>query len=873
MKIIKRPICIASCFYIMGILIGLYLKNGIVFLCSVIVCITIIAIIYGKSKIWIVMIMCTLFGSIYVNILDIKYEEKYSNISQNVKIKAIIVSEPEDKEYKYTYTIKVKEINNETKYDGIKLILNINKNKIKSETIKIGDLIEIVGEYEKPSSKRNYKGFDYKEYLKSKKICGTIQLENYKIISNNNISIINKIINSVQNSMKNNIKTILGKEESALCIGILLGDRTEISDTTQDEFKKSNLTHLLAVSGAHITYIINGLAIILSKIGKRFTKVFTILFLIFFMALTGFTPSVVRACIMGMIILIASLIYTKSDTFNNLGISSIIILIINPYMIIDMGFILSFSGTIGIVLLSNKITNMIYKLIEKLTYKKNIIMDIRCDIENIEEAFSLGKEFYLMGKEICINKKDIDKIRKKTKQDSTKNKEENTIKQKIIKYIINAFSITLSANLAIIPIMAYNFSTVSYTFWISNILAAPIMELTTVLGFVVYFISIILNPFAKFLSIILNILLNIMLKIAEVSSNIPGSCIYIKTPNIIECIIYYFILFIIFNIRYIKIIIKRYIRKNLKQYKISNIYFLSFKFIKDKYKYTIIFIVILSIIATIIINVINPNKLQIYFIDVGQGDSTLIITPENKKILVDGGGNEFGSFDVGENTLLPYLLNRKIKTLDYILISHFDSDHVKGIFTIIENLNVKNIIISKQGEISENFKSFYQLIQNKNVNIIVVKKGQRIKIDKYSYFEILFPEDNLIKENILNNNSIVANFHCMDLSVLFTGDIEEIAERRLCELYKNTQKLNATILKVPHHGSKTSSTSDFLEIVKPKIVLIGVGEKNKFGHPYAEVIERLRKYTSLIYRTDECGEIEIIIKERKSIKIKKYITK
>lgn len=853
----------------MGILIGLYLKNSIVFLCAILVCIAIIGIVYSKSKIWIVIIIFTLLGSVYINVLDIKYEEKYSNISQKVKIKATIISEPKDKEYKYTYTIKVIDINNEKKYKNTKLILDINKNKLKNNILKFGDVVEIIGQFERASSKRNYKGFDYKKYLKSKKIYGTVQLENYKIIGSNNINTISKIINNVQNSMKYNMKTILGKEESALCIGILLGDREEISEKTEDEFKRSNLTHLLAVSGAHITYIVTGLAIILSKTSKRFTKIFTLFFLLFFMALTGFTASVVRASIMGMMILIANIIHANSDTLNNLGISSFIILLINPYMVTDIGFILSFGGTIGIILLSPKITNVMYKIVEKLTNNKMIIAKKEDSTENNGEVCALGKEFYLNRKKEHSNKENKD--RDKTKKESYREVKKESIKQRIVKYTINAFSITLSANLIIIPIMAYIFSTFSFTFWISNILAAPIMEVTTIIGFIVYFISIFFIPGAKFLGIILNFFLDIMLKIAEISSFIPGSCIYIKTPFIIECIIYYIILFIIFNIRYIKIIIKRYIRKKTKQYKISNYYFLSFKFIKDKY--TIIFIIILSIIATIVINVIKPNMLQIFFIDVGQGDSTLIITPSHKKILVDGGGNEYGSFDVGESTLLPYLLDRRITTLDFILISHFDSDHVKGLFAVIENIKVKNIIISKQGENSENFQNFQKLIQNKKINIIVAEKGTIIRVDKYSYFEILFPEANLIKENILNNNSIVTNFHCMEFSMLFTGDIEDKAEKIMLELYKNTDKLNATILKVPHHGSKTSSTKEFLEEVKPKIVLIGVGENNKFGHPNMEVIERLKKYTSLIYRTDECGEVEIIIKDKTSIKIKKCITK
>ena len=197
------------------------------------------------------------------------------------------------------------------------------------------------------------------------------------------------------------------------------------------------------------------------------------------------------------------------------------------------------------------------------------------------------------------------------------------------------------------------------------------------------------------------------------------------------------------------------------------------------------------------------------------------------------------------------------------MISHFDSDHIGGVFAILENLKVKNIIISKQGETSENLKKFYEITNNKGIRTIIVKKGDIVEIDKYSHFEILFPEDNLIEDNILNNNSIVARFNSLDFSILFTGDIEEIAEKRLCELYSGTDKLEAFVLKVAHHGSKTSSTEEFLELVKPKIALIGVGKNNNFGHPNIDVIERLENMGSKIYRTDNCGEIIIRINREK----------
>lgn len=191
-------------------------------------------------------------------------------------------------------------------------------------------------------------------------------------------------------------------------------------------------------------------------------------------------------------------------------------------------------------------------------------------------------------------------------------------------------------------------------------------------------------------------------------------------------------------------------------------------------------------------------------IDVGQGDSMLIKTPSQKTILIDGGGSETGSFDVGEKTLLPYLLDKGILKIDYMLITHFDSDHCQGLFTIIEKLKVNNIIIGEQGELSKNYKYFQKLIIKKKIKVITVQKGDFFKIDNKCSLSILFPEKNLISNNILNNNSIVAKFNyqinnSQNFSLLITGDIEEIAEKKLIEQYQNTNKLQAIVLKVAHH--------------------------------------------------------------------------
>ena len=158
----------------------------------------------------------------------------------------------------------------------------------------------------------------------------------------------------------------------------------------------------------------------------------------------------------------------------------------------------------------------------------------------------------------------------------------------------------------------------------------------------------------------------------------------------------------------------------------------------------------------------------------------------------------------------------------------------------MENIKVKNVVISKQAKSSENFEKFLEIVRKKKINLNVVNMGDSIKVEKDVRIDILWPDSsNFVEENSLNNNSIVCKFYYKNFSMLFTGDIEKVAEELIVSKYKNNNILKSTVLKVGHHGSKTSSTQEFLETVHPKIAFIGVGENNTFGHPNAEVIERL----------------------------------
>ena len=179
---------------------------------------------------------------------------------------------------------------------------------------------------------------------------------------------------------------------------------------------------------------------------------------------------------------------------------------------------------------------------------------------------------------------------------------------------------------------------------------------------------------------------------------------------------------------------------------------------------------------------------------------------------------------------------------------------------ILQEIKVERIIIGRQFETCENYGEFQRIVKSKKVKVTIVETGNKIAIEKGLYFYVLWPsETDMISNNAINNNSLVCKLIYNNFSMICTGDIEEIAEKAILSKYVNNQEiLNADILKVAHHGSKTSSIKEFINVVNPKYAVIGVGKDNKFGHPSEKTIENLNSKKVKIYRTDISGEIMIV---------------
>jgi len=267
--------------------------------------------------------------------------------------------------------------------------------------------------------------------------------------------------------------------------------------------------------------------------------------------------------------------------------------------------------------------------------------------------------------------------------------------------------------------------------------------------------------------------------------------------------------------------------------------------------YILVLLCLLNVLAWLAVYSLNKTHfLEITFFDVGQGDAIFIETPSRNQILIDGGP---------DSTILEKL-NKKLpfwdRTIDLIILTHPESDHLTGLLDVLRSYNVKNILWTGAVRDTSLFRKWQESVGEENARIFIAKAGQRITVAKTN-FEILFPFESLQNELIkdANNSSIVLRLDFGETSFLFTGDAYKSVEKELIERGIN---INSDVLKVGHHGSKTSTAEEFIKEVLPEIAVISVGRNNNYGHPHPETLVTLEKYGISIFRTDLDGDIKII---------------
>ena len=594
-----------------------------------------------------------------------------------------------------------------------------------------GDKVYIKGEVSVPKNNTIPYGFNYKDYLYHKRIYYIFKISDIKLISKND-NVFLKVKNFIYKRI-NNIKY------NKYLYAFILGKSYYIDSDILNNYKVNGITHLFALSGLHVSMFSSILLFILRKIkcDERISYLITSLFLIFFSFIASFTPSILRSVMFFIFCSINNINYLYVKPKYILYIVFSIMIIINPFYVYDIGFLLSFSISFFILLFNEK-----YKV-------KNNVLSI------------------------------------------------------LVISILSMFS-----SLPIIINMSYEVNILGF---INNIFFIPYVT------YIVFPLSILTVFFSK-LSFVLNILIKVMEYISMISSKIFNIKLYFSHMSMVSIFIYYILLILIVK----RVKVKRI---NFKLLFMMFIIFLYFKCSFDKKSY-------------------------VYFIDVGQGDSTLIVTSNNKSILIDTGGKLGSNYSLMTSSVIPFFKSIGLHKIDYLIFSHGDYDHMGESINLIENFKVEKAIFNC-GEFNDLEKELIKVLDKKNIKYYSCIKELNIDNSKL-YFLQTKEYDNE------NDNSNVIYTELNGYKFMFMGDAGIEKEKDILDKYNIS---DIDVLKVGHHGSKTSSDKNFINEIKPKYSIISVGKNNRYGHPNKKVLNNLD--VSRIYRTDQDGSIMFKIKKDK----------
>lgn len=701
----RRVLIIVFSYFLLGVLI--YHKLNVLLIGAVIAALFLIFYIKKYRRLFIFSIIFIVIGIATANIHERTFENRYEKLLKSNTFEGFVIDKEEE-----SYTIK-------NYKENYKVIFYLYK-KI---DLKPGNYVKFNG---KAKEKPDFK----KANLNSRMI------DAYVTCFDTTLQITNKrsflLLPAIIKYKINSAILSINRTGGGFICGLVSGYTGDINIEDISDFKELGLSHILAVSGFNLGIIYYFLSILTRKMSARLRYVVILLICFIYTGFAGFDPSISRAFIMVFISIFARIIKRPYDVLNGITLTAFIMLILNTYNIFNIGFILSFAATYGIVLLKDDINDKLPSYIRKFR---------------------------------------------------------------------NEVSVSIAAFIVTLPIILWYIGVFSIFSIIINILISPVISFLTILSF----IGSILYIFTGFKTLfypsvfIGEILIKFIRLTSKININLhPGK------PSEIFIFMYYF--FILFQFGYIKIKVNRILTKLIK--------------------FATIFVIIISLVY-------HKPLLKIHVLNVGQGDSILIETPNKKSILIDT-GPELYSYVSTRDKIIPYLKRLGYNKIDLIIISHPHMDHAGGLKYLIDNFNINKILVYEEPEFID-------------YDWVYLIKGDSIRIDEV-IINILSPAKELKLSKDENETCLIMELKYKDFSMLFTGDAPKSDLDFISGQYD--------ILKVPHHGSILSLSKEMLDNTRIGNSVISVG-KNNFGHPSPVVISEFERRSIRVYRTDKLGDIII----------------
>lgn len=432
------------------------------------------------------------------------------------------------------------------------------------------------------------------------------------------------------------------------------------------------------------------------------------------------------------------------------------------------------------------------------------------------------------------------------------------LRNKLPVFVADSLAVTIGAQLSVLPIIAWYFNVLSLSSLLANLLIAPIVEWIIVAGLLAGLLASLVPMAGKVVFLLASVVLGLVYELSRWVAALPGSQIYMPTFSWWGGILYYMGLG--------WLIIDGEHRKRL-----MSCVGMGRKLRDSKGRQAVFLLGVLAVVFCCWQMWCNNKEMQVHFIDVGQGDSALVITPHGRAFMVDTGGVREGRYDIGSRVDVPYLLHYGVQKLDYIFLTHAHDDHAGGVKGILTKIPVGAIGIGHEGA-GDYLQTFGTGEIGKIKKLLVpLQEGSSIELDGVRIDMLYSPESRKVQESQLqatgNEFSNLIRVSYGEASFLFTGDL--VAEQEQ-QVLANGTNVASTVLKVGHHGSRTSSSQEFLTAVNPGWAVISCGYNNSFGHPHKEILNRLTSCTKAeILRTDQQGAI-VFRTDGKSIKVESF---
>jgi competence protein ComEC len=643
------------------------------------------------------------------------------------------------------------------------------------EDILFGDRIKVLGMVERAAKLRNFGDFDFAQYYKSKNIYAKARALRVEKLASHQAGWVSGILYHSNQKIKSVIFSAMPQKEAAILYGILTGSKSDMDEETKETFALTGLAHILSVSGLHVGFLVLMLNFILqpAKVKKGYKDLAVFLVVFFYILVIGAPVPAVRSLLMLGVMQLGSLLGKSYDLNTSSSLAALVLLGVNPLLIHDPSYIISFACMFSIGFLQPSVNRRLYFLPA---------------------------------------------------------------------WLRSSLSLSIAVWLGITPVLIGYFNYVSFINILLNVLAVPISLVITLAGFGAVILSIVMPFLGAYVFASAYYFIRMLCYLSDKALLLPLSGMKVPALRWYIQWIYY-----------------------------GGVWMLVEDFWKhrsDRFKRNYRTLMAAALLVACILWLL-PRPLELYFVDVGQGDCSILKTPEGKAVIIDGGGSpqwQKGSYDVGEKVTLPALLHLGIWQVDTMVVSHIDNDHLGGLLAVLEHYKVKRVLLPASDRYGEdgydtlNYHKLLEICRQKNIPILYLEKNDRVSLGKQLSMKVLWPQKPYIINSAsdVNNNAMVFMLSYKDFDALYTGDIQQEAEAKL-----GMQAIQCEVLKVAHHGSPYSSVAEFLAQARPSLSILSVGEDNRYGHPAPEVLKRLEAVGSKVLRTDTSGAVRLTTNGRK----------